>query len=115
MDPEMQAVIARLDGITRRMDDAQELSYQRHEENIERFRDLGVDVKAVENEARKTNGRLATVEAEIRGIWARIKSLGRKDDGEAHDVTLGDLKWYIACAAGGFGAALGLLKLMGKL
>lgn len=85
MDAEMQVVIARLDGITRRMDDAQELSYQRHEENMERFRDLGTDVKAVETEARKTNGRLATVEAEIRGIWQRIKTLGRGAGGEGED------------------------------
>jgi hypothetical protein len=53
-------------------------------------------------------------------VWQRIKEIARRrpdgdDDTEADHLTLGDLKWYLVCLGAGFGAAMGLLQLMGKL
>jgi len=125
MDVEMQSLVATLEGITRRMDDAQVLSTQRHRENVERFsevrhdlQDVRDDVKAVEKQARLTNGRVNTLEAMVEWLKTRARvTRARENDEDSDDagLTLGDLKWYLVCVGAGFGAAMGLLKLLGKL
>ena len=121
----MQSLVATLEGITRRMDDAQILSTQQHRENVERFsevrhdlQDVRDDVKAVEKQARLTNGRVNTLEAMVEWLKTRARvtrARENEEDGDNDGLTLGDLKWYLLCVGGGFGAAMGLLKLMGKL
>ena len=125
MDVEMQSLVATLEGITRRMDDAQVLSTQRHRENVERFsevrhdlQDVRDDVKAVEKQARLTNGRVNTLEAMVEWLKTRARVTRAREndeDSDSESPTLGDIKWYLMCVGAGFGAAMGLLKLMGKL
>lgn len=92
---------ARFEAVLARLDDDRELATQRHEEN--RLRLQGIDV-----EVRRTNGRVTRTEEQIRSLFARLK---KPVDG----ITLANLKWYLACAGGGFAACMFLMKLMGKL
>lgn len=120
MDAEMQSVISEMRAgfnalnlrVTELKDDTREDAQQMHRESKDQLR-------RIEDQCRITNGRVSTLESEVRGVWQRIKELARKrgddDDGEANAVTLGDLKWYLVCVGGGFGACIALLKLMGKL
>ena len=127
MDAEMQTVIAEMRAgfnalnlrVTELKEDTREDAQQMHRENKETAREQKERLVRIEDQCRITNGRVSTLESEVRGVWQRIKELARKrgddDDGEASPVTLGDLKWYLVCVGGGFGACIALLKLMGKL
>jgi predicted methyltransferase len=99
--------------VTELKDDTREDAQQMHRENKDRL-------VRIEDQCRITNGRVSTLESEVRSVWQRIKEIARRrpdgdDDTEADHLTLGDLKWYLVCLGAGFGAAMGLLQLMGKL
>lgn len=90
--------------ILARLDDQREVSAQRHAENVERLR-------RIEDEVRRTNGRVTRNEEQI-------KTLFRQDEGQqasGETVTLSRLKWYAVCVGAGFGGALWLMRLLGKL
>lgn len=121
MDAEMQTVIAEMRAgfnalnhrVTELKDDTRDDAQTMHRENMNRL-------ARIEDQVRLTNGRVSTLESEVRSVWQRIKDIARRrqdgdDETEASHLTLGDLKWYVVCVGGGFGAAIGLLKLMGKL
>lgn len=121
MDAEMQTVIAEMRAgfnalnlrVTELKDDTREDAVHMHKEQRERL-------VRIEEQCRITNGRVSTLEAEVRNVWVRIKELAwrrnaKTGEAEPQGITLGDLKWYLACAGGGAGAVLAILKLMGKL
>lgn len=120
MDVDVQSVIAEMRSgfqalnqrVTELKDDTKEDAQEMHRETKDRL-------VRIEDQCRMTNGRVSILESEVRGVWQRIKDLTRRKsddgDGEGKEITLGDLKWYLVCVGGGFGAAIGLLKLMGKL
>jgi hypothetical protein len=121
MDAEMQGIIAEMRAgfsalnhrVTELKDDTREDAQTMHREGMNRL-------VRIEEQCRITNGRVSTLESEVRQVWVRIKEMAwrrNKKTGEAESegITLGDLKWYLVCLGAGFGAAIGLLKLMGKL
>lgn len=84
-------------------DEDRVVSSQRHTENVSRL-------VAIEVEVRATNGRVTRHDEQIKTLFGRSAS-----STGVEGVTLDRLKWYLACTGGGFGAAIGILKLMGKL
>lgn len=96
--------------IEERFDDLSEISKDRHEQNV-------LSLRRIEIEVRHTNGRVIRHDEQIRSLFKKTEQTkgDKGDTGEkgADAVTLDNLKWYIACVAGGFSAAFALLKLTG--
>jgi len=92
------------DALLARLDDQREVSSQRHAENVERLR-------RIEEEVRRTNGRVTRNEEQIKTLFRQDKA----EPAGTETVTLSRLKWYLACLAAGFGSALWLMHLLGKV
>lgn len=117
LETQLAALTVEARAINRRLDDQQERSNERHEANQDWLWRIDKKVDAVVEQTTRTNGRVSILENAVEWLKAKVRERTNPvtGEGESASVTLGDLKWYIACAVGGFGAAIGLLKLMGKL
>jgi response regulator RpfG family c-di-GMP phosphodiesterase len=103
---DMETVIARLEWMEARQ-------AERHVDNVTRL-------DRIESEVRRTNGRVTRLEERMKTVFERLKSMlhrgtGASDGNDGDGVTVGRLKWYLACAGGGFAACLWLLHAMGKI
>lgn len=87
MDADVQIVVAEMRAgfhalnqrVTELKDDTREDAQEMHRENKDRL-------VRIEDQCRLTNGRVSTLESEVRGVWQRIKELGRRGKGDVDPV-----------------------------
>jgi hypothetical protein len=110
MDLEVRVLQAKVEAgfenVGRRLDAQDEQASDRHKENVDRL-------EAIEQEVRMTNGRVTRHDEQLKTLFERVRELGLRLLPPAS--TRADLKWYVTLFGAGFGAALAILKLIGKL
>lgn len=96
---------------------------ERHDSNVDLFREMQADIKEISVGVKDTNGKVADAHREIAANNVRLAKaeadVTRLFSTATGVVKVADLKvyvvWGLGCASAGIGAVLWVLKVVGKI
>lgn len=103
------------DNINIRLSEKNTRDAERHTENVTKLAVIEADVKACENQVSVVSQKVDRINGSVGRHEEQIKTLFTRRLPHTGSLTLADLKWYLVCVLGGWGACMALLKLLGKL